>query len=63
MEPWEELESRANAGNEFVDFEQACANCGRMYGYHEKRVWYGVVAYVCPEKTGVFVLPEADDGL
>ena len=63
MQPDQEFESRANMDSEFIDFEERCENCGRMYIYHETQVWSGTVATLCPEGKGFFELQEKDENL
>lgn len=58
-----ELDARANGASEFIDFEERCIRCQRMYAYHETRAWRGKIATVCPDGDGVFTLPEADEGI
>jgi hypothetical protein len=64
MTPDEQIESRANLDSQFIDFEERCSDCGRMYCQHEEVFGENTILYVCPlwqwppKGKGVFVLPE-----
>jgi ferredoxin len=54
FEASDEFESRANMDSQFIDFEERCANCGRMYCYHKTLNWFGLCLAVCPNLRGFF---------
>jgi hypothetical protein len=63
LKPDEEMEQRANFSSEWMPEEEVCASCGKTYEEHATKIWYGMLATVCPNDKGVFRVPDRGDVL